>query len=230
MGNSSFRRQAAVMAALLAGGAIPTTFLVSTPGGASPTPEIEDHHPSGDPTPVSAAAYDFGETLSKLDGRELEVTFLAGIIEHHQDAIDMAAMELERGESPDIRTHAEDIIAQQTHQIEQFTRWLAEWYGLTIEDAMAEMPAEAQEEMAVMEAESEQMMAELDATSPGRSFDVAFVQHMIPHHQAGIVEFLEPESRADHAELRVVASTGITVQQAEVADFRTWLSGELEEA
>ena len=48
---------------------------------------------------------------------------------------------------------------------------------------------------------------------------------MIPHHQSGIIEFLEPQSRAVHPQLRVAATAGITTQQAQVADFRTWLAG-----
>ncbi|WP_189240764.1 DUF305 domain-containing protein [Planomonospora parontospora] len=48
---------------------------------------------------------------------------------------------------------------------------------------------------------------------------------MIPHHSGGVVELLEPQSRAVHAELRVAAA-GISTQEAEIADFRTWLSGQ----
>lgn len=47
---------------------------------------------------------------------------------------------------------------------------------------------------------------------------------MIPHHSSGIVEFLEVQSRAAHAELRVAAASGANTQQAEIGDFRTWLS------
>lgn len=196
--------------------------------GASPedTTTTTMHAPADQsmPMPVPAVAYDFGETLSRLEGRELEVTFLAEIISHHQGAIEMAEMELERGQSPDIRTHAENIAANQRHQVEQFTRWLDEWYGLSPEEAMAEAPPAAQAQMAALEADMAAMMTMLEAVPPGPEFDAAFVRHMIPHHQAGIVEFLEPQSRAPHAELRVAASEGITVQAAQVADFRTWLS------
>lgn len=166
------------------------------------------------PDPTSPTAYDFGETLAGLEGEQLEITFLAEIIPHHQAAIEMSELELERGVSPDIRTHAENIIANQQHQIEQFTRWLEEWYGLTPEEAMAQAPEETQT-----------MIEELSAVEAGEDFDVAFVQKMIPHHQAGIIELLEPQSRAPHAQLRVAAAAGITTQQAQVADFRTWLAG-----
>lgn len=177
------------------------------------------------PEPTSPTVYEFGETLAGLEGRELEVTFLAEIIPHHQAAIEMAELELERGTSPDIRTHAENIIHNQKHQIHQFTRWLEHWYGLSPEEAKDEAPEEARQEMATLEEETQAMIEELEAVPAGEDFDVAFVQKMIPHHQGGIVEFLEPQSRAVHPELRVAAASGITTQQAQVADFRTWLAG-----
>lgn len=177
------------------------------------------------PDPTSPTAYEFGETLAGLEGEELEITFLAEIIPHHRAAIEMSQLELERGVSPDIRTHAENIIANQQHQIDQFTRWLEEWYGLTPEEAMAQVPAEAQEEMKILEEETQMMIEELSAVEAGEDFDVAFVQKMIPHHNSGIIEFLEPQSRAVHPQLRVAATAGITTQQAQVADFRTWLAG-----
>ncbi|MDP9440855.1 MAG: DUF305 domain-containing protein [Actinomycetota bacterium] len=177
--------------------------------------------------PTSPTAYLFGETLAKLEGEELETTFLAEIIPHHRAAIEMAQLELERGTSPDIRTHAENIIANQQHQIDQFTRWLDEWYGLTPEEAMAQAPEEARQEMETLEAETSQMVEELRQVSAGEDFDVAFVRMMVPHHQAGIIEFLEPQSRAVHPELRVAATSGITTQEMQVADFLTWLSGQV---
>ncbi|WP_240505711.1 DUF305 domain-containing protein [Kocuria marina] len=67
--------------------------------------------------------------------------------------------------------------------------------------------------------------AAASAVEAGEDFDVAFVQKMIPHHNSGIIEFLEPQSRAVHPQLRVAATSGITTQQAQVADFRTWLAG-----
>ena len=211
---------AAVATALLGGAAAPA----SAHWEAAP---VSSHSQTEmlQPGPTSPTAYEFGETLAGLEGEELEITFLAEIIPHHRAAIEMAQLELERGTSPDIRTHAENIIANQQHQIDQFTTWLEEWYGLTPEEAMAQAPAEAQEEMKILEEETQMMIEELSAVEAGEDFDVAFVQKMIPHHNSGIIEFLEPQSRAVHPQLRVAATSGITTQQAQVADFRTWLAG-----
>ncbi|WP_336031914.1 DUF305 domain-containing protein [Geodermatophilus sp. FMUSA9-8] len=184
-------------------------------------PSSEDQQPR----PTSPTGYLFGETLAKLHGEQLETTSLAEIIPHHRAAIEMAELELERGTSPDIRTHAENIIANQQHQIERFTRWLEEWYGLTPEEATAQAPEEARQEMAVLEEETQQMLDELRQVPAGDEFDEAFVTMIIPHHQTGILEFLEPQSRAVHPELRVAASSGAMTQEMQVVDFRTWLTG-----
>lgn len=175
------------------------------------------------PERTDPTAYEFGETLARLEGRTLEVTFMADIIPHHRAAIEMARLELARGNDPDIRTHAENIIASQQHQIDQFTRWLKQWYGLTPEQAMAAAPAEARAEMAAMERATQRTLASLRSTPAGKNFDVAFVRAIIPHHNSGVIEFLEPQARAVHPQLRVAAATGITTQESEIADFRTWL-------
>ncbi|MFP8958988.1 DUF305 domain-containing protein [Streptomyces nanhaiensis] len=219
----SIARQGAVAAlAALAFTLTPATVAWSAP---AETPAAEQNKAAHlQPLPTSPVAYEFGETLAKLSGRELEVTFLAAIIPHHRDAVEMARLELERGVDPRIRAHAENMIANQRHQIEQFTRWLQEWYGLTPEQALREAPEEARKEIAAMEEESRRTMAELREVPAGKRFDIEFVRRIIPHHNSGIIEFLEPQSRADHAHLKVAATTGIITQEAQIADFRTWLS------
>jgi uncharacterized protein (DUF305 family) len=44
---------------------------------------------------------------------------------HHQQALNMAEMELAHGKSPEMKTMAKQIIAAQKKEIAQFDRWLA---------------------------------------------------------------------------------------------------------
>lgn len=44
---------------------------------------------------------------------------------HHQQALDMAQMELAHGKSPELKAMASKIIAAQKKQIAQFDSWLA---------------------------------------------------------------------------------------------------------
>lgn len=44
---------------------------------------------------------------------------------HHQGALDMAKIELEKGKDPEMRSTAKKIIAAQKKEIAEFDRWLA---------------------------------------------------------------------------------------------------------
>lgn len=51
--------------------------------------------------------------------------FVAGMIPHHQGAIDMARAELQYGKDPQLRKLARDIIAAQKKEIAFMTTWQA---------------------------------------------------------------------------------------------------------
>ncbi|MBG0822997.1 DUF305 domain-containing protein [Planomonospora sp. ID91781] len=198
---------------------MPTASRVAAPRG------HHDHDSDLQPYPTPPRAYDFGETLAKLEGDLLEIAFFAQMIPHHRAGVEMSRLHLQRGVDPQLRTHSENIIAFQGFQIGQFTRWLRDWYGLTPRQAVQRLPREARREIEDLDEELAMMVAELREVPAGRRFDVEFARMMIPHHLWGIMEFLEPEARAVHPELRVASATGIVAQQAQVADLRTWLSG-----
>ena len=51
--------------------------------------------------------------------------FMAGMVPHHQSAIDMANNVLETTEDPQIRALAENILATQQAEIDEMNAWLA---------------------------------------------------------------------------------------------------------
>lgn len=58
-------------------------------------------------------------------GKALEKEFIAGMIPHHQGAVDMAKLLLQdKNVNPEIRTFAENIIKAQESEIKMMNEWL----------------------------------------------------------------------------------------------------------
>jgi len=65
-----------------------------------------------------------GMMTSMEQGADPDTAFLVEMIRHHQGAIDMAQLALERAEHEELRTLARDIILAQTDEVYQYRIWL----------------------------------------------------------------------------------------------------------
>ncbi|MDX2271044.1 MAG: DUF305 domain-containing protein [Cyanobacteriota bacterium] len=61
-----------------------------------------------------------------------EQHFIVMMIPHHQGAIAMADLALERSQRPEVRALAESIKKTQTQEIEQMQSWYRQWYGADV--------------------------------------------------------------------------------------------------
>jgi uncharacterized protein (DUF305 family) len=62
------------------------------------------------------------------------------------------------------------------------------------------------------------------ATSPATqtSFDQAFIDMMVPHHEAAVAMAVVALARAEHSEIRELAPKIIRDQEFEIVDLRSW--------
>ena len=146
----------------------------------------------------------------------VEDAFLESMVPHHQSAIEMAKLGLERAETKEIRALADDILEAQQTEIAQMGDLHERLIGKPID------PDESAHAVLGLSAKEAGMdhgdaAATLKRADP---FDRAFIDHMIPHHEGAIrmARVVLPET--DDAELRELAENIITAQKREIEDMR----------
>lgn len=78
--------------------------------------------------------------LSQFTGRDLDKVYVAGMIRHHQGAIDMARKVLQLNPRPEIKKMADDIIAVQATEVATLQGWLdTKYQGVEAKDEMNHM-------------------------------------------------------------------------------------------
>lgn len=99
-----------------------------------PLPAIAQDHTghkmAGDSSPASMALAEANAKMHAdmnmpLTGNP-DVDFVAGMIPHHQGAVDMAQIVLEYGTDPEVRKFAEGVVAAQEAEITWMKGWLAQ--------------------------------------------------------------------------------------------------------
>ena len=135
-----------------------------------------------------------------------ESDFVIGMIPHHQEAVDVALVVLERGERAEVRAMAEAIVAAQADEIAQLEAWRAAWYPTATAPAYVPMM---------------QPLAGLDPDAVDR----AFASDMI-HHHAMAIGMAEAVLALDgvRPEVRALAEDVIRVQADEIATLRGWIA------
>jgi uncharacterized protein (DUF305 family) len=78
----------------------------------------------------SAGSMSMDDMASMLQGKTgdaFDAAFLAGMIPHHQGAIDMAKQVLVSAKHDELKKLAADIIASQQKEIDEMTQWQKDW-------------------------------------------------------------------------------------------------------
>lgn len=104
---------------------------------------------------------------------ETDSTFAAQMVPHHEHAVEMANLAVEKSTSPEVQALAQGIIDTQEQELTQLNGFLE-----TFDAAAEEPPVE------VMEL-NEGTIADLEAAS-GAEFDQVFLEAMSAHHSSAL--------------------------------------------
>ena len=145
---------------------------------------------------------------------DADVAFAQGMIPHHSQAVDMAALALKQSSNPAILDLAARIQGAQDPEITQMRGWLTTWGQQEMTADMEGMDMGSVDGMM----DDTEMGALSDATGP--AFDALFVDMMIRHHQGAIA--MAKTVLADGAEphVRALAEAIITAQEGEITEMQ----------
>ena len=138
-------------------------------------------NPAPAQTPAPAAAKPAPKNYTAAD-----VHFMAGMIGHHAQAIQMAGWAPSHGASPSVRVLCERIVVAQTDEIAMAQRWLRE-HGEYVPpaDPRGHVMQGMDQPMLMPGMLTPELMTQLDSAR-GPEFDRRFLTFMIQHHQGAI--------------------------------------------
>lgn len=128
---------------------------------------------------------------------------------HHQRAIDMAKVAVEKSQRDDLKAFATRVIDIQQEEIEELRR---------MQQAMKAGVAMHDDNESMMKGEANKMMADL-RQAQGAAFDRKFIDMMITHHGQAVA-MSKPASKFKAADLQAFARKIIDAQTKEIQELQ----------
>lgn len=163
-------------------------------------------------------------TTTNMNGNQMmgsiDAHFIEQMIPHHDDAIAMAGIALEKAEHAEIKQLAQDINRTQTDEIKKMKSWYRDWLGKDVPDASAatghSMGSGSMHGGMMGDA------TDMDRLQNTVDFDKAFIEEMIPHHQMAVMMAQMLERSTERAEMKQLAKDIIEAQTTEIEQMRSW--------
>lgn len=162
-----------------------------------------------------------GGGMGRMMG-DVDRHFIEMMIPHHQDAIAMAELALQRSQHPQIKTLAADIKRVQQAEIDQMQTWYRQWYGTEVPRSNSGGNMMGGGMMGMGTGMGMGMNMDLDALANAADFDKTFIEMMIPHHRMALMMSNMVLVGGEKAELRTLAGAIISGQSAEIEQMQTW--------
>jgi uncharacterized protein (DUF305 family) len=145
------------------------------------------------------------------NGKYSDKAFIDAMVPHHQGAIAMAEVALKNAQHEEIIQLSRKIISSQQAEIEELKSIKQEEFGTS--NVPMEMNQEQMRSMGMMDP---QQLANKE------SFDKAFIDAMIPHHQSAIYMAQVASEKSKIPEIKDLAQNIVSAQKQEIEQMRHW--------
>ena len=144
---------------------------------------------------------------------DADVTFLQGMIPHHEQATEMAELVADRTDRDELREFADAIISDQSGEIDQMKAML--------ESAGADEGGGHGDMGGMAGGMDESEMTDLEAASGG-DFDLMFLEMMTRHHEGAIEMAQKVLDEGQNPTVVTLARDIIKAQEAEIDKMASW--------
>jgi uncharacterized protein (DUF305 family) len=148
-----------------------------------------------------------------MNSSNVDKQFIEQMIPHHESAIAMAKLALQKTKHDEVKTLANNIITSQTAEINTMKQWYKDWYG-------TDVPTVSANHMwggGMMNSQTN-----TDELSAASDFDKAFLSQMIEHHQMAVMMANMLNISTNRSEMKKLGNDIITAQNKEIGDMQKW--------
>lgn len=149
----------------------------------------------------------------------LDKHFIEQMIPHHDGAVAMAKLALEKSKRSEIKILANAIITGQTKEIGDMTLWYKNWFGKDVPKVSSGMMGGGMMSQSGMHMGGQEDMKALETAT---DFDKAFLEAMIPHHQLALMMVQMLETGTNRPEMIQLAKNITASQSKEIKDMQGW--------
>ena len=152
-------------------------------------------------------------------GQNIDRHFIEEMIPHHDGAIAMAELALERSKRPEILNLSKEIIEAQKRENAQMRAWYADWFG---GEPSGSSGMGGRMGHGGMDKKMMGMEGDLKKLKSAPDFDLEFVEQMIPHHEMAVMMARMLSASTERSEMKKLANEVITSQSTEIEMMREW--------
>lgn len=161
-----------------------------------------------------------GMQSSSMMTNNVDQHFIEQMIPHHDDAIAMANIGLQKAEHQEIKDLSQSIIKAQTEENNKMKAWYKSWFGKEVPDTFVDTSHGMGSGMmhnGMMGNATD--IFDLESAKP---FDKAFIKQMIAHHQMAVMMAQMLSSSTSRSEMKELANDIIEAQTKEIEQMRSW--------
>ncbi|MFM2357619.1 MAG: hypothetical protein RJA61_356 [Candidatus Parcubacteria bacterium] len=157
---------------------------------------------------------------SKQMMNNIDRYFIEQMIPHHEGAIEMAELALQKAKQPEVKSLANGIIEAQQKEITDMKGWYKQWFGIDV-PVVGQHMMNGQMMSGMNHMDS--MSGDMETLKNAKDFDFEFVQQMIPHHEMAVMMAQMLQGSTDQTEMKILADNIITSQRREIDMMRLWV-------